>query len=79
VTYADGQVMEPGDVVRIATKYTGRVIASMDTGRYLPGEESWAYLGCGAMIDTDFGGLVHYTQETAEGEEIELVHGATAT
>jgi len=38
----------------------------MDTGKYLPGEEGWAYLGEGIMVNTDFAGLMHYTPETAE-------------
>jgi hypothetical protein len=64
--YEDGTDIEPGDVVQIDTQYRGRVIASMDTNEYLPGEEGWAYLGAGIMVDTDFGGLVHYTAETAD-------------
>jgi hypothetical protein len=57
--------------MRIDIQYRGRVIASMDSGRYLPGHESWAYLEVGIMVDTDFGGLVYYTTETAE--EFELI------
>jgi hypothetical protein len=34
--YADGVVIEPGDIVRIDSAYRGCVVASMDTGRYLP-------------------------------------------
>lgn len=64
--YMDGLDIEPGDIIQIAAKYRGKVIASMDTRRYLPGQEGWAYLGEGIMVDTDFGGLVHYTVETAE-------------
>lgn len=64
--YADGTDMSPGDVIRIDAKYRGRIIASMDTGEYLPGADVWASLGVGIMVDTDFGGLVHYTSETAE-------------
>jgi hypothetical protein len=36
-------------------------MASMDTSEYLPGDK---YLGTG--VDTDFGGPVHYTSETAD-------------
>ena len=46
----DGTVIEPGDVIQIDTKYRGRVIASMDTGRYLAGEEGWSYLGVGIVV-----------------------------
>jgi len=66
MTYADGSCIEPGDLIQIASIHRGKVIASMDTGRYLPGEETWAYLGKGIMVDTDFGGLVHYTADTTE-------------
>lgn len=62
----DGADITPGDIIQIDTFYRGTVIASMDTGRYLPGEESWAYLQEGIMVRTDFAGLVHYTAETAE-------------
>jgi hypothetical protein len=66
MTYVDGTEIEPGDSVKIASDYRGRVIATMDTGKYLPGEEHWAYLASGIMVDTDFGGLVHYTSDTAD-------------
>jgi hypothetical protein len=64
--YADGRDITPGDIIQIDGDYRGRVIASMDTNEYLPGEDGWAYLGAGIMVDTDFAGLVHYTMETAE-------------
>jgi hypothetical protein len=64
--YADGRDIEPGDIIQIDTNYRGKVIASMDTGKYLPGEEGWAYLGAGVMVNTDFAGLVHYTAEATE-------------
>ncbi|HEV7489290.1 MAG TPA: hypothetical protein VGO25_00695 [Rhodanobacteraceae bacterium] len=64
--YADGQTIEPGDIVQIDGRYRGRVIASMDTNRYLPGKEYWGQLSEGIMVDTDFGGLVHYTTEVTD-------------
>jgi hypothetical protein len=64
--YADGTEIEVGDLIEIDAEYRGRVIASMDTGKYAPGSESWAYLETGIMVETDFAGLVHYTAETAE-------------
>lgn len=64
--YPDGSEIKPGDLIQIDLKYRGRVVASMDTNEYLPGEDSWAYLGIGIMVDTDFAGLVHYTSETAD-------------
>lgn len=58
--YADGTSIEPGDVIQIDGTYRGVVRASMDTGRYLPGWEDWAYLKEGIMVETSFAGLVHY-------------------
>ena len=75
--YADGTDIEPGDLIRIDSDYRGRVIASMDTEKYLPGEETWSYLRVGIMVDTDFAGLVHYTAETAEDFEL-LKRGSDA-
>jgi hypothetical protein len=64
--YSDGQTVLAGDVVEIAGKYRGLVIAAIDDKSYLPGGEGWEYLGGGAMIDTDFGGLVHYPEDDEE-------------
>jgi hypothetical protein len=55
--YADGTDIEVGDTIRIDGAYRGRVIASMDANEYLPGENSWAYLGAGIIVDTDSPGL----------------------
>lgn len=73
MTYVDGRLVLAGDIVRIDGQYRGIVIAAIDDRSYLPGGEGWEYLGCGAMIDTDFGGLVHYQQDD---EELVLVHRA---
>jgi hypothetical protein len=64
--YADGQTIEPGDIVQIDGQYRGRVVASMDTNSYLPGEEYWGHLSEGIMVDTDFAGLVHYTTDATD-------------
>jgi hypothetical protein len=74
--YPDGTVIEPGDLVQIDGKYRGRVVASMDTKRYLPGQEHWEYLGTGIMVDTDFGGMVHYTEDATD--ELVLIGRAAA-
>jgi hypothetical protein len=70
MNYEDGILVEPGDVVRIDRRDRGRVVASMDTGKYLPENESWAYLGEGIMVETDFAGLVNYTTQTAATIEL---------
>ena len=64
--YRDGTQIEPGDLVQIDGSHHGRVVASMDTNRYLPGQEHWEHLGSGIMVDTDFGGMVHYTEEATD-------------
>ncbi len=73
--YTDGQLIAPGDTVQIDGQYRGRVIACMDTNSYLPGAEDWAYLATGIMVDTDFGGLVHYTD--AHSDELVLIARGT--
>lgn len=70
--YRDGSTIEAGDLVRIDGKYTGRVLASMDTSNYLAGHEQWAYLQEGIMVETDFAGLVHYKTDGLE-DELELI------
>ncbi|MBV8621436.1 MAG: hypothetical protein JOY84_21435 [Curvibacter sp.] len=64
--YPNGDLIQVGDEVLIERKTFGRVIASMDTSAYLPGEESWDYLNEGVMIQTDFAGLVHYTTDASD-------------
>lgn len=71
--YTDGQRVLAGDLVQIDGRYRGVVIAAIDEKSYLPGGEDWEYLGTGAMIDTDFAGLVHYPEDD---EELVLLHRA---
>nr|WP_228737276.1 hypothetical protein [Xanthomonas euvesicatoria] len=65
-------------MIQIDTLYRGKVIACMDTADYLAGQESWGYLGEGIMVDTDFCGLVHYTQASALAEELVLLQRGTS-
>ncbi|MGE5525405.1 MAG: hypothetical protein ACM3SS_16955 [Rhodospirillaceae bacterium] len=74
--YRDGTTIEPGDLVQIDGAYRGRVVASMDTKKYLPNQEHWDYLGSGIIVDTDFGGMVHYTEEAID--ELVLIQRADA-
>lgn len=71
--YNDGQRVLAGDVVEIDGRYHGVVIAAIDEGSYLPGGEDWEYLAKGAMIDTDFAGLVHYP---SDDEDLVLIRRA---
>lgn len=62
MNYADGNEARVGDSVAIDEKYRGTVVAVLDRGEFAldyPAEE-WSYLANGVLIDTDFGGLVHY-------------------
>lgn len=79
--YPTGQNVLPGDIVRINKKYRGTVVACIAEALYLPphSTEQWASLTSGAMIETDFGGLVHYPDELdLADDEIELVSRAEA-
>lgn len=64
MNYADGLLVEPGDLVLVDGTDQGWVVASVDTGRHLLGQDGWAYLREGIMVDTDYAGLVHYTAQT---------------
>jgi hypothetical protein len=76
--YADANEAALGDVVLIDGKRRGVVVAVIDTGCFserFPSEQ-WAYLGKGILVDTDFGGVVHYPN--GEDESIQLVRRAGA-
>jgi hypothetical protein len=80
VRYTSGQEVLPGDSVQINTRYRGIVVACIAEGRYLPPHtaEQWGYLQSGAMIHTDFGGLVHYPNESdLIDDDIELIQRAS--
>lgn len=64
--YSDGNDAMIGDVVQIAGQYQGVVVACMDTGSFMQGYEHCDYLNVGIMVDTSFGGLVHYTPEATD-------------
>ena len=72
--YIDGNEAAVGDVVAIDEKYRGRVVCCIDAGPGSAGFDEWSYLGSGIMVDTDFGGLVHYTE--AQSENLTLVERA---
>ena len=72
--YSDGNEAMAGDVVEIDGHYRGVVVACIDRHQYLPGHDGWDYLGEGIMVDTDFGGLVHYTPTATD--DLVLLHRA---
>ena len=74
--YASGQEVLPGDNVKIDARYRGTVVACIAESKYLPPHTAgqWEQLKSGVMIDTDFGGLVHYPDESdLADDKIELV------
>jgi hypothetical protein len=72
MNYENGENVCLWDRVRIDGKYTGIVVFSIDDDQYsaLFPKEQWSYLQHGVMIDTTFGGLVHYS---ANDEDLELI------
>ena len=73
MNYNDGQEAMLGDEVLIAGQHKGIVVACIDSGQYgtdYP-KSDWAYLMTGVLIDTDFGGLIHY--KNSAGENFTLV------
>jgi hypothetical protein len=76
--YTDGTQAKIGDKVLIGRQYHGVVVADMDGDEYSREHprDQWGYLGSGVIIDTDFGGLVHYEQNSLVGELMELVRRA---
>ena len=53
-----------GDVLKLWEGCVGVVVCSIDDGEYSPKypEEDWSYLKSGILIDSDQGGLVHYSK-----------------
>lgn len=73
VNYTDGREAMLGDEVLIDGQHKGIVVACIDSGQYSTqySGNDWAYLMEGALIDTDFGGLIHY--KNSANERIVLV------
>lgn len=74
----NGTQVEIGDKVLISGMYQGLVVVDIDGQRYSADypKEQWGYLKVGVIINTDFGGLVHYEQNSVASEKIELVSRA---
>jgi hypothetical protein len=74
--YRDGQPIQIGDVVRIDLRHEGTVVGCIEDGIYLHPhtQEQWTHLHDGVLIDTSFGGVVHYRDQNAfDSEEVELL------
>jgi hypothetical protein len=68
VLYTDGNEARLGDKVAIDGGHRGVVVACIDRGEYSADHPAaqWSYLGRGVIIDTSFGGLVHYVDASIE-------------
>ncbi len=78
--YRDGQQVRAGDVVTLYGKHRGTVVGCITTAEYVAphSHEQWSYLGDGVMVDTDFGGLVHFPGTDAD-QDISLLHRVDPT
>jgi hypothetical protein len=76
VKYSDDNEARLGDRVAISVTYRGIVVACLDRDEYTADypREQWSYLGKGVLVNTDFGGLVHY--EDASQEHFTLISRA---
>ena len=70
--YSDGSRAQVGDAVVIEGDRRGRIVACLDRGEYAPDYPAaeWRYLERGLLVETDFGGLVHYPDPGVEGFEL---------
>ena len=66
--YSDGNEARLGDVIAIDNNHRGIVVACIDRDEYSDAhpKAQWSSLGKGILVDTDFGGLVHYSDEKHE-------------
>jgi hypothetical protein len=65
--YPDATEVLIGDVVTIGSNGKGTVVACMYRGDFSSTHprEHWGYLGTGVLVDTDFGGVVHYPDQAS--------------
>ena len=74
--YSDGNEAMMGDRIAIDGKHQGVVVACIDRVEYSAEypKEHWSHLDKGMLVDTDFGGLVHY--ENSNDEHFLLIERA---
>ena len=76
MNYEDGRSIELGDVITIDVQYRGTIVGIIERELYqAPHTHSqWGYLRSGLIVDTDFGGVVHYPSiEALIDENVGLV------
>jgi hypothetical protein len=76
--HAEGMRRMSAIIFLIDGQYSGEIVACMDHDEYSESHprEQRSYLTQGIMVDTDFGGLVHYPD--GEHERIVLLSRAVA-
>ena len=64
MNYPGGEKVMLGDVLKLWEGCCGLVVCSIDDSEYSPKypEEDWSYLKAGILIDSDQGGLIHYSK-----------------
>lgn len=69
--YSDGQRICVGDLVAMGHGHTGTVVGCVEEALYVPPHtaEQWGFLKPGVLIDTSFGGVVHYPDQDALASE----------
>jgi len=62
------------DQVSLDKKYSGVIKAIIEEDLFSAeySKEQWSYLKTGILIDTDFGGIVHYQKDDIKEEPIEF-------
>lgn len=72
MNYENGEKVCLWDRVRVGGDDKGIVVCSIDDEQFsqLFPKEQWSYLQTGIMIDTTYGGLVHYPEKD---EDLELI------
>ena len=72
--YNDGDKILVGDKVSIDENHHGVVVANIESGDFSESypKDQWEYLKSGVLIDTDFGGLIHYEQEAIIFDGVKL-------
>ena len=72
--YSNGEDLRIEDQVTLDERYNGVIKAIIEENQFSTEypKEQWSYLKTGIIIDTDFGGIVHYQESDIQVEPIEL-------
>ncbi len=72
--YPLSERVQLGDQVLIDSSHKGVVVANIEDKEFSEAypAKDWAHLEKGVLIDTDFGGLIHYDKEALETDHVRL-------